>query len=182
MLQEISSAAVFFASAVAIYVFLHFALPADKEEMARRKAEQALQAVRSTTMQIFVTALTGNTMTLDVEPSDTIMNVKQHIEEKEGIQPGQQRLGFQGEQLHDYCTLSEYNIQQGSALDLVCASSKEGTPPDDPAGPPRLLCSSRLFAFEEEQATGAAVEAELHSQLLTMWYISSHAKAIWGHR
>ena len=107
--------------------------------------------------QIFVTALCGKTITIDIDSSDTIGSVKDKIQDKEGVPPDQQRLLFRDKELENDRTLASYGIRKDCTLKLRLPLRGGGRKRPSII-PTAGMCVS--LAFEEGRCDGVVCEAE----------------------
>lgn len=81
--------------------------------------QQSLLRFRGGSLQVHVKTFAGKTITVEVEPDESIESLKNKLQSKEGIPINQQRILFGGKQLDSKKTISDYDIQNESTMHMV---------------------------------------------------------------
>ena len=122
------------------------------------------EVLASVPQQLFVKDLNGSTLTLSVQPDETIQTVKRKIQEIDGISPANQILVFAGKVLEDGRTLSDYNIQHESTLHLLLDTDEDDVD-DDNDNCPNIANADQLNS--DSDADGNACDADDDNDGLT---------------
>ena len=95
----------------------------NKQQVCEKKPPPPVSSLFSLrggkSLQVFVKTFAGKTLTVEVEPDESVESLKNKLQSKEGIPPNQQRILFGGKQLDSKKSISDYGIEDESTMNMV---------------------------------------------------------------